>query len=62
MWFYSNFERGHSLDGEFNSSSNEYPTHDTFGGLLSMKNEKYIKKPSVNINITFFMEQSKYVE
>ena len=24
MWFYSNFNREHSLDGEFNSTSNEY--------------------------------------
>ena len=25
MWFYSNFDQEHSLDGEFNSASNEYP-------------------------------------
>ena len=25
MWFYSNFNRDHLLDGEFNSTSNEYP-------------------------------------
>ena len=25
MWFYSNFEWEHLLDGEFNSTSNEYP-------------------------------------
>ena len=25
MWFYSNFDREHSLDWEFNSASNEYP-------------------------------------
>ena len=25
MGFYSNFDREHSLDGEFNYASNEYP-------------------------------------
>ena len=53
MWFYSNFDQEHSLDGEFKSASNEYP----LGILLvprSLKNKKYMKKHDADIIITFF--------
>ena len=44
MWFYSNFKQEDSLDGEFNSTSNEYPLGILLVDLAPRKNEKIHEK------------------
>ena len=62
MWFYSNFKQEQSLDGEYNSASNEYPLGILLVDPVPQKTRNTWKNVTMSSSSRFFMYFLFFVE